>query len=65
MAKPIDLDLVHLSLVEFVVCAGRQFLIKVGNNNALIVGKPRGILGEQFRPRPIHLLYVIILSITF
>jgi hypothetical protein len=31
----------------------------------LIVGDPQGILDQQFRPHPIHLLKMIIILITY
>jgi hypothetical protein len=37
------------------VCAGHGVLMEVDDNNALIVGDPLGILGQQLRPHLIHL----------
>jgi hypothetical protein len=43
------------------VYAGHKVLVEVGSNRALIVGHGQGIVGEQFRPIPIHLLNIIII----
>jgi len=40
-------------LEEVTVCAGHEVLVEV--DDALIVGDPLGILGQQFRPHLIHL----------
>jgi hypothetical protein len=51
------------------VCAGQNVLVEINGNSALIVVDPQGILGQQLRPHPIHVLYitlivVVVLSIT-
>jgi len=43
------------------MCVGHEVFEKVDDNNSLIVGDPRGILGQQFRPCPAHLLNIIII----
>jgi hypothetical protein len=54
-----------MSLEEVIVSAGHEVLVEVDNTIALIVSDPCGILGQQLRPRPIHLLYIIITLVTF
>jgi hypothetical protein len=53
MARPIDYAPILLSSEDVTVCAGREVLMEVDNNSALIVGNPKGILGQQLRPYPI------------
>jgi hypothetical protein len=50
-------------LEEVVVCAGHKVLMEVENDVFHIVDNPHGILAQQLRPHPIHLLdiYVIII----
>jgi len=45
------------------VYAGHKVLVEVGSNRALIVGHGQGIVGEQFRPIPIHLLNITIITL--
>jgi hypothetical protein len=47
------------------VRASRKVLVEVNDTNALIVGNPQGILGKQFRPHPINLLYIITVLVGF
>jgi hypothetical protein len=42
------------------VRAGHSVLAETDDNLALIVGNPQGILGQQLRLCPIHLLNIII-----
>jgi hypothetical protein len=42
-----------LSAEEVIVHDGYDVLVEVDNNSALIVGDPRGILGQHLRPHPI------------
>jgi hypothetical protein len=42
------------------VHAGHNVLIEVNNNILLIVGDLQGILEQQLRPRPIHILNIIV-----
>jgi hypothetical protein len=51
-------------LEEVIVRASHEVLMEVDDNCALIVGNPQGILDLQLRPRPMHLLNIIIISIT-
>jgi len=43
------------------VRAGHSVLAETDDNLALIVGNPQGILGQQLRPRPIHLSNIIVI----
>ena len=43
--------------------AGHQVLIEVDYNILLIFGNPQGILGMQLRPHPIHLNFIIIITL--
>jgi hypothetical protein len=54
-------------LEEVAVHAGNEVLAGVDDNSALIVGNLQGILGQQLRLCPIHLLNVIciIIIITY
>jgi hypothetical protein len=47
-------------LEEVAMQAGRKVLAEIEDNSALIVGDPQGILGQQLRPRPVHLSNIII-----
>jgi hypothetical protein len=49
---------------EVAVHSDNKVLMEFGKNNVLIVGDPRGILGKQLRPAPIHLLNTIIIIVT-
>ncbi len=49
----------------FALRAGHKVLADVDVNIAQIVGDPRGILGWQLRPHPIHLLNIIIILISY
>ncbi len=51
---------IHLSLEEVAVCAGHEIFVTVDDNNSLSVGDPRGILDQQFMPRPICLLNIVV-----
>ncbi len=57
-------SLAHLSL-EVVVHSGHEVLIEIDNYISLIVGDPLGILDQQLRPHPIHLLNIIIIFINY
>jgi hypothetical protein len=48
---------------EVALRAGHEVLADVDVNITQIVGDPRGILGRQLRPHPIHLLNIIIILI--
>ncbi len=50
---------------EVEVPAGREVLVDVDDNSALIVGNPRGILGQQLKPQPIYSLNFIIMYILY
>jgi hypothetical protein len=50
-----------MSLEEVAVSDGHEVLVEVDNTIALIVSDPCGILGQQLRPRQIHVLNVIII----
>ncbi len=52
-----------LSLEEVAMSADYKVLMEVDDNILLIVGNPQGILGQQVRPYPIHLLNDIIIII--
>jgi hypothetical protein len=51
-------------LEEVTEYAGDKVLMEVDDNSAQIIGDPRGILGQQLRPRTFHLLIIIIILIT-
>ncbi len=53
----------RLYLEEVAVHAGNEVLAGVDDNGALIVGNLQGILGQQLRFHPIHLLNVIYIII--
>jgi hypothetical protein len=40
--------------------AGHYVQVDVGNNCSLIVGKTQGMLGQQLKPHPAHLLKIIV-----
>jgi hypothetical protein len=44
--------------------AGHEVLMEVDDNSALIVGDPQGILGQQLRPCPIKLLFIIVIILN-
>jgi hypothetical protein len=52
-------------LEEVAVRAGHEVLLEVDDHSALIVGDPRGILGQQFRPQPIHFLSIILILVHY
>ncbi len=52
---------IHLLKEDVALSAGHKVLMEVDNISALIVGNPRGILGQQFRTGPINLLNIFIL----
>jgi hypothetical protein len=54
-----------MSVEEVPVSAGHEILVEVDDTIVLIVSDPCGILGQQLRPRPIHLLYIIFTLVTF
>jgi hypothetical protein len=41
------------------MCAGHKTLMEVDDNILLIVVDPQGILDEQLRPHPIHVLLLL------
>ncbi len=45
------------------MCTGHKVLMEVDDNICLILGDLQGILDQQLRPRPIHLLNIIIILI--
>jgi hypothetical protein len=47
-------------LGEFAVLSAQKILMEVDDNSALIVCDPRGILGQQLMPHPIHFLNTIV-----
>jgi hypothetical protein len=57
MVRPIYQSHICLSLEEVTVPAANKVWLKVDNNNVRIVGNSQGIIGQQLRPQPIHLLY--------
>ncbi len=54
----------HLSLEEDALRADREILMEVDDNSELIVGNPRGILGQQLMPHTINFLNIIIITYT-
>jgi hypothetical protein len=52
-------------LEEVAVRADRKVLMEVDYSSSLIFGNPQGILSQQLRPRPIHLLNIIITLINW
>ncbi len=50
-----------MSSEEVAVSDGHEVLVEVDNTIVLIVSDPCGILGQQLRHHPIHLLNVIFL----
>ncbi len=44
---------------------GHKVLIKADDGISLIGGDPRGILDQQLRPHPIHILNIITILINF
>ena len=48
-------------LAEVDLSDGREVLMEVDGNSALIVGLPPVILGPQLRHHPIHLLNIFLL----
>ncbi len=59
MVRPIELAPINLPLEDVAVHAGRKVLMEVDKNSVRIVGNPQGILGQQLRPHPVHLLNII------
>jgi hypothetical protein len=55
VVRPIEKALIHLSLEEVAVSAGREVLMVVVLYS-LIVGNPQGILDQQLSPHPIQLI---------
>jgi hypothetical protein len=53
-------------LEEVAAHANRKVLMEIDDSNAPILIDPQGILGEQLRPRPIHVLkFFILVILTF
>ncbi len=65
MVRPIELAPIHLPLEDVTVRAGRKVLMEVDDKSALIVGNLQGILGQQLRPHPVHLLNIIYLLLNY
>jgi hypothetical protein len=59
MVRPIEKSTFYLSLKEVAVQAGLELLMVVDDKIAPIVSASQGILDQQLRPRPIHLLNII------
>ncbi len=55
---------VHPALLEAAVCGDHKVLMEVDNNILLVVVHPHGIICQQLRPRPIHLLNIIIVLLN-
>jgi hypothetical protein len=49
---------------EVAVRVGHEVLIDVDDKSGLIVGDPRGILGQQLNLHPIYILHIIIILNT-
>jgi hypothetical protein len=47
-------------LGEVTVYAGLEVLVEVGDASVVIIGDQRGILGQQLRPHPFHLLLLLL-----
>ena len=56
---------INLSLEEITVHGGHYVLMDVDNHRKPTVGDLHGILGQQLRPRPIHLLNTIIILLSY
>jgi hypothetical protein len=52
-----------MSLEEAAVHAGLEVLMEVDDNSSQIVGDPHGILDQQLRPHPVHLIIIIIIML--
>jgi hypothetical protein len=65
MVWPIELAPICLPSKDVAVHCGHVVLMKVEGNALLIAGDPRGILDQQLRPHPIHLLIMIIMLIKY
>jgi hypothetical protein len=50
---------------EVIVRTSHKVLMEVEDNCALIVSDPQGILDQQLRPHPIHVLNIIFILITY
>jgi hypothetical protein len=50
---------------EVSVHAGHKVLVEVSDNILLIVFYPQGILDQKLRPRPIHLLNIVIILFSY
>jgi hypothetical protein len=59
MVRPIYQSHICLSLEKVTLSAANKVWLKVDNNNVRIVGNSQGIIGQQLRPQPIHLMYNI------
>ncbi len=61
MVRPIEKAPISLSLEQVAVRAGHEVLTNISQ----IVSDPQGILDQQPRPRPIQLLNIIIILISY
>ncbi len=52
-----------MSSEEVIMRTGSKVLVDIGDTTALIVGDLQGILGQQFRPHPVHVLNIINITI--
>ncbi len=50
-----------MPLEEAAVHAGLKVLMEVDDNSSQIASDPQGILDQQRRPHPIHLIIIIII----
>jgi hypothetical protein len=58
MVRPIKYAPICLFFDEVGERAGHEVLMEVDDNILRFIGDPRGILGKQLRPRPIHSLII-------
>jgi hypothetical protein len=65
MVRPIEKASIHLFLKEVLVHIGRKVMMEVDDNILLIVDDPQGILDEQLRLHPIHLLKNNIITLKY
>jgi hypothetical protein len=47
------------------ICADHKVLMKIDDNISLTVCDAQGILDQQLRPHPIHLLNIIIIFMNY
>ncbi len=59
MVSPTDKTPIHLSVEDVIVCADHEVLVEVDDYSSLIVSDPQGIIGQQLRSWPMHLLNII------